>query len=85
MKNGHSYNTVTDKDNPNHPLIKALVSCGLEDITLIYASHLSSESGWTILESNYWIGWIGFTKEDSLSFIEKNIKPYCEKNIKGKK
>ena len=49
MKKGMSYITKTDNDN-KHPLIKKLIQLGYSDIVLIYASHFSTDNGWTIIQ-----------------------------------
>lgn len=76
MKKGQSYNCFTDKEKPNHPLVKAFRKRGIVNIEFIYASHWASDSGWTVqtiisspkmLDTTWW----GFTISSAVKNIEK--------------
>lgn len=70
MKQGHSYSTISDKTHPKHPLIKALLLKGYDDVELIYASHWASDAGWTC-NGHGLPTWLGFTIRESLVEIAK--------------
>lgn len=75
MQRGKSYITVTTNDNPSHLIVKALIKLGVR-VTVVYASHLSTDAGWTIVGCNktiipYGGGWLGYTKSEALDKIKK--------------
>lgn len=70
MKKGQSYITVTDADK-NHVLVKALHERGITKLELIYATHLSSCSGWDLINSSHGPVWLGYTKVEALKKISQ--------------
>jgi hypothetical protein len=70
MKSGQSYITITSKDL-KHPIIKALHQNGFEDVTVIYASHLATDSGWTLIKSNKGYMWLGYTKDEAIKELKQ--------------
>ncbi len=77
MRKNRSYVRVTDKD-VKHPIIKKLLELGFKNITLFYASHWATDSGWTIVECDMpkgWVGefdlWLGYTKTGALKRLNE--------------
>lgn len=76
MKKGRSYSCFTSAEKPNHPLVKAFKAKGLDNLEFIYASHWSSDAGWTVqscspgpkmLADTWW----GFTIAEAVRNVEK--------------
>lgn len=71
MKRGQSYITLSSEETPNDPMIKALHEKGLRYIIIIYASHLATDAGWTMIRSNKGHYWFGYTRKESMKAISK--------------
>lgn len=73
MKRGQSYICLNSKDNATHPIIKALINNGWDDIEIVYATHYSTDAGWTLLTAGRngkgFSTWLGFTKQESIKNI----------------
>lgn len=73
MKKGQSYSTVTD-ENIKHPLVKKLHSLGASEIHLVYASHMATDAGWTLLTykcDKKLPLWLGYTISESLQKLNE--------------
>jgi len=73
MKKGYSYITLSDKDD--HVLINALKAKGINKIQLIYASSISPNAGWDMINCDKHLvgcdGWLGYSKKDAIKLIER--------------
>jgi hypothetical protein len=73
MKKGQSYSTLTDA-NTKHPLVKKLHRLGATDIHLVYASHMATDAGWTLLTykcDKRLPTWLGYTISESLKKLNE--------------
>lgn len=74
MKKGQSYITVTEANNPNHTLIKALKDKGINNAHIIFAPKYDSDCGWTMVNSDCGSCWLNYTIKEVLITI--NQMPY---------
>lgn len=76
MNKNQPYIIFTDKQKPKHRLVKCLRTFGIFHFTLTYASHLSTNSGWTIEQQEgrdivLTNNWLGYTIDEAVKNIQK--------------
>ena len=72
MKKGQSYSTLTDAD-AKHPLVKKLHFLGASEIHLVYASHMATDAGWSLLTykcEKPLPSWLGYTIAESIKKLD---------------
>lgn len=56
-----------------HGIILALKRKGINNAEIIYASHWSTDAGWTMVKSDKGSVWLGFTKKEAILAVSKII------------